>query len=394
MLQGAGVTWEYVKQGMPRMLFACGKNLLGLSPLLTLYAWRGCCSPQCSIICKRSSHLSHTTAKRIGHFSRILDVATASERYRFATEQIIHAERFGFDTAWLAQHHFHEFEGGLPSPLILLASIAAQTSRIRLGTGVICLPMENAVRVAEDAAVLDIISNGRLEIGIGTGGTLESYAAFGVDSAQRGPIMGRNTQVLRDAWAGNALQGNVQVYPRRPALAQRIWQATFAIDGGQRAGQSGDGLMLSRTQPRPAGEGDTPLSAIQQPIIDAYLAALPEGTAPRIMASRTLFVADSREEALHLADIGLRRKLRANDFNKTGLSPDTPLETIIKAHDVHIGTPDDVIASLGKDATLDAATDIVFQVHDIDPPHANVLRSIELLATRVAPALGWKPDYK
>ncbi len=328
--------------------------------------------------------------KRIGHFSRILDVASASERYRYITEQIVHAEALGFDTAWLAQHHFHEFEGGLPAPFVLLAYIAAQTRRIRLGTGVICLPMENPVRVAEDAAVLDIISNGRLEVGIGTGGTLESYTAFGADSAQRGPVMAHHTQVLRDAWSDLLLQGNVQVYPRRPELTQHLWQATFGVEGGARAGQAGDGLMLSRTQPRPQGQPDLPLSIIQQPIIDAYFAALPDGIAPRIMASRTLFVADTREEALRFAEIGLRKKLRANDFNKTGLAHDAPIASIIKAYDVHIGTPADVIASLKQDTVLDDATDIVFQVHDIDPPHAYVLRSLELVAKEVAPALGWK----
>lgn len=332
-----------------------------------------------------------TKQKRIGHFSRILDIASAADRYRFFTEQVVHAEKLGFDSAWVAQHHFHEFEGGLPSPFVLLAYAAAQTKHIRLGTGVLCLPMENPIRAAEDAAVLDIISNGRLEVGIGTGGTLESYAAFGVDSTQRGPVIAHHTQVLRDAWNDKVLDGNVQVYPRRPALNQHIWQATFAADGGERAGRAGDGLMLSRTQPRPNNQRDIPLSTIQQPIIDAYLAALPTGTAPRIMGSRTLFVADSREEALRLADIGLRNKLRRNDFNKSGISPDAPLEEIIQAHDVHIGTPQDVIASLSRDTVLEYATDVVFQVHDIDPPHEFILRSLELIATEVAPALGWKP---
>lgn len=331
-----------------------------------------------------------THKKRLGYFSRILDIASASERYSNVTAQIVHAEKLGFDTAWVAQHHFHEFEGGLPSPLVLLAYVAAQTSRIRLGTGVICLPMENPIRVAEDAAVLDILSNGRVEIGIGTGGTLESYQAFGVDSTQRGPIMGHHTQVLRDAWADKVLPGNVQVYPRQPSLADHIWQATFAADGGERAGVAGDGLMLSRTQPRPQGQPDLPLNVIQQPIVDAYLAALPKDKTPRIMASRTLFIADSREEALHYAEIGLRKKLQTNDFNRTGLPPDAPLDAIIKAYDVHLGTVDDVVASLSQDKVLDYATDVVFQVHDIDPPHSKVLHSMELIATEVAPQLGWK----
>src|SRR5215467_6534389 len=98
---------------------------------------------------------------RLGFFTRLLDEGPAIERYRLATAQIVQAERCGFDSAWIAQHHFHEAEGGLPAPFAFLGFVAAQTSRIRLGTGIVTLPLENAVRVAEDAAVLDLMSNGR-----------------------------------------------------------------------------------------------------------------------------------------------------------------------------------------------------------------------------------------
>ena len=77
------------------------------------------------------------TRKRLGFFTRLLDDATPKERYRLATEQIRHAERHGFDSAWIAQHHFHENEGGLPSPLLFLAHVAAHTETIRLGTAII-----------------------------------------------------------------------------------------------------------------------------------------------------------------------------------------------------------------------------------------------------------------
>ncbi len=93
---------------------------------------------------------------------------------------------FGFDSAWIAQHHFHEQEGGLPSPLVFLAHVAAQTDRIRLGTAIITLPMENPLRVAEDAAVLDLLTDGRLEVGFGSGGTPTSFLPFGLTSEQRG----------------------------------------------------------------------------------------------------------------------------------------------------------------------------------------------------------------
>src|SRR5919204_4864088 len=108
--------------------------------------------------------------KRLGFFTRLLDQVSPAERYRLATAQIVHAERAGFDSAWIAQHHFHEDEGGLPAPFVFLAQAAVRTSRIRLGTGIVTLPLELPIRVAEDAAVLDLMSGGRLEVGIGPGG--------------------------------------------------------------------------------------------------------------------------------------------------------------------------------------------------------------------------------
>jgi putative FMN-dependent luciferase-like monooxygenase len=331
------------------------------------------------------------TAKRLGFFTRLLDDAPAGERYRLAAEQIVHAERLGYHSAWVAQHHFDETEGGLPSPFPFLAFVAARTSRIRLGTGVVTLPMEAPLRVAEDAAVTDALSGGRLEVGFGSGGTPSAFAAFGTRFEDRGEVYGRNLRAVRAAWLGEPISGDRRIYPTVPDLRSRNWQATFSVAGGERAGRDGDGLLLSRTQPRPEGLEGARLHDLQLPIVEAYLAALPIGAAPRILASRSVFVADNRAEARRLADTGLRRiadRFRATGFRDLGHS----LDDLIRGLDVHIGTPDDVAASLAADATLAHATDVAVQVHSVDPPHPFILRSIELFATKVAPALGWASE--
>ncbi len=339
-----------------------------------------------------SQAASYSSHKRLGFFTRLLDDTSPQERYRLATEQIAYAEQLGFDSAWIAQHHFHRDEGGLPAPLVFLAYVAANTRHIRLGTGVITLAMENALRVAEDASVLDLLSGGRLEIGLGSGGTASSFIPFGLTLDTRGEAFANNLEILRDAWQGKALKGDGNtLYPPAPQLNRRLWQATFSPEGGARAGAAGDGLMLSRTQPRPQGQPDLRLDEIQNKIIDAYLEALPAGVEPRILGSRTAFVSDDGDEARRLAEKGLRRQ--AENFYFTGFAGqrtqgDT-LDHHIAAFDVHLGTAEQVIESLQRDTALARVTDLAFQVHSIDPPHPYILRSLELIAKKVAPALGW-----
>ncbi|KRB38432.1 putative FMN-dependent luciferase-like monooxygenase [Microbacterium sp. Root180] len=328
------------------------------------------------------------TAPTLAFFTRLLDDAPAAERYRLATDQVRHAERFGIQRAWVAQHHFRAAEGGLPSPFVFLAHAAAATSEIRLGTGVVTLPLEDPVRVAEDAVVADLLSGGRIDLGLGSGGTPSSFVPFGLDVADKAAAYDRKLGVLLDALAGREIGGGNTLYPDASSLADRLWQATFSVPGGARAGVHGHGLLLSRTQPRPADDLTAPLARLQDPIVDAYLDALPAGIAPRVTASRTVFVADDRADALRFAEVGLRRA--AEGFRRAGQTiPGDTLDELIASLDTHLGTPEQVAESLAADATLARATEVAFQVHSVDASHDFVLRSIELFAGEVAPALGW-----
>lgn len=328
------------------------------------------------------------TRPRLGLFTRLLENAPAADRYRFALEQISHAEQLGFASAWVAQHHFGETEGGLPSPFVLLAAAAQRTQRIALATGVVTLPLDDPLRAAEDASVLDALSEGRVQLGIAAGGTPSSFPAFGRDPAARRELFAEHLEVLRDALAGRGVRGtDSRIYPPAGDLGQRIWQATFSVGGGTRAGADGDGLLLSRTQPRPEGEHARPLHELQLPIIDAYLEALPEGTAPRILASRTALVVDPehRTLALERAEPGLRSLAALQPgFDAERAS----LQELIEVTDTHVGTVEEVAASLQADAALPRVTDVSFQVHSIDAGHELTLRSLELLAQEVAPRVG------
>ncbi|WP_030148738.1 putative FMN-dependent luciferase-like monooxygenase [Mycetocola saprophilus] len=326
----------------------------------------------------------------LAFFTRVLDDVTASERYRLAIEQIKWAESLGFDSAWVAQHHFHRDEGGLPSPLVLLAAAAAQTSRIRLGTGIITLGLENAVRTAEDAAVLDAISGERLELGFGSGGTPGSFPAFGLEFEDRHRAFDDNFQTLRSALRGERFGATDNLlYPAAPTLAERLWFATFTPPLAERAGREGLGLQLSRSQPRTAENPEATLADLQHPIIDAYEAALPAGARRRVSVARSVFVADDGEAARALAERRYREAPLARFV--LGDQVDTlERDDLLRKLDVHVGDVDTVVASLGADSVLDRATQLSFQVHSVDPEHPLILRSLELLIGEVAPRLGWR----
>ena len=143
-------------------------------------------------------------------------------RYRDTIAQIVEADRLGFDLAWLAEMHFVREFSVLPSPLVVAAAAAAQTTRIRLGTGVALIPLVQPIRAAEDAATLDIISGGRLEYGIGRGSIAEHFNGFGVAIGERAARFDEAIEVILQAWSDEPVNfhgrffdyDNVKVVPK------------------------------------------------------------------------------------------------------------------------------------------------------------------------------------
>ena len=104
--------------------------------------------------------------------------------YAETLEQIVWAESLGIDSVWLSEHHFCD-DGYTPSPLVVAAAIGARTSRLKLGTNLMLLPLHDPVRLAEDAASLAILTRGRLRLGVGLGYRELEYRAFGRSLRQR-----------------------------------------------------------------------------------------------------------------------------------------------------------------------------------------------------------------
>jgi alkanesulfonate monooxygenase SsuD/methylene tetrahydromethanopterin reductase-like flavin-dependent oxidoreductase (luciferase family) len=149
--------------------------------------------------------------------------------------------------------------------------------------------------------------------------------------------------------------------------------------------------MLSKTQPHTDGTGFSALADTQRALVDAYSAALPAGIRPRVFGSRNLVVVDDEETAHRLARRGIERSLPTARSLGLDVPADATEEELRALFDLHVGTPEQVIEELTSDHVLLNATDLVFQAHPIDPPHEVLLRSLELIAAEVAPALGWTP---
>ena len=354
-------------------------------------------NPTSAVTPSLGSDLPRHAGLRLGFLTRLEVGADAADSYRFALEVFEAAEELGYDVGWIAQHHFLNGDGRLPSVFPFLAAAAQRTSRIQLGTGVVTLPLEDPIRVAEDAAFVDTLSGGRLQLGLGTGGDPLTFSAFGLDVEARRERYAEGLRALCDALAGRPINGTEAVlYPAAPTVTERIWEATFSVEGGARIGQNGSGLLLART----AAHVRDPADVVQEPIAQAYLQnLLPLSSQerglggevfPRVGMSRTVYAAADRATAMAHLDGGISawvNTLISRGAFPTGLSRE---EAYARIH-IHYGHPEEVVASIRADRLTPLSTDLICQVQPGDPTPAQILKSLELVAREVAPALGWRP---
>src|ERR1700746_688554 len=124
----------------------------------------------------------------------------AAARYQETIEQIVYAEALGFDAAWLAELHFNPLFSVMPAPLLLAAALAQRTTRIRLGTAVLLLPLQHPLRTAEEAAVVDLLSQGRLELGVGRGMITIHFQGFNVPREESRARFEEALTLIKQAW--------------------------------------------------------------------------------------------------------------------------------------------------------------------------------------------------
>ena len=179
---------------------------------------------------------------------------TFAQEYRDVVELSRLAETLGFDSIWVSEHHGSS-DGYLPSLLPMLAGLATATERVRLGTGVMLTPFHHPLRLAEDAAVVDQLSGGRLILGLGLGWRDEEFRMFGIPAKERVRRTNETVDILRKAWTGDrfshdgrAFQFDDVLVTPRPAQdpGPPIYLGGMVEASITRAGKLGDGYIRSR----------------------------------------------------------------------------------------------------------------------------------------------------
>jgi alkanesulfonate monooxygenase SsuD/methylene tetrahydromethanopterin reductase-like flavin-dependent oxidoreductase (luciferase family) len=318
---------------------------------------------------------------QFGFLNRVYAPGFDASVFESALRLISAAEALGLDSAWVAQHHIASESGRLPSPLVLLAAAAQRTRKIQLGTGVVVLPFESAVRLAEDASVVDALSAGRLQLGLGAGFDRPTYAAFGQKFDERHAPYDDNLRRLQDLLAGAPLVDSAPealLQPPAPALRGRLWEA------GGRA----DAIVARRNGFLIAPRG--PEVESEQSLIHRYhaqwrVAGYPD--APRIALVRAVFPGQDRKqiEAEIGPDIKTHLQRRKGEFDVADLP------AALRRLGVLWGSPQQIVDEIGELSVLSGVSHFIAQVQTRTTSHEAAVSRLQLFAEKIVPALGGAP---
>jgi alkanesulfonate monooxygenase SsuD/methylene tetrahydromethanopterin reductase-like flavin-dependent oxidoreductase (luciferase family) len=306
------------------------------------------------------------------------------------------AEQLGFDTGWVYQRHFDNY---LASPLVFHAAVAQHTERIGLGTAIIGIRYEDPVLLAEAAGTADLLTGGRLQLGLGTG--QGGYDAIfgqepndGRDQSQTRlatflrAIRGEVLDTIDDSDAPIALGTRLTARPLSATLPERVWFGAGSVSSSERVGRQGLRLLTSTIL---TGEVDD-YNAEQLRSIEAYREVHAGPFTPQVSVSRSFLPATTPELArLYAAYDEERRTLGPGAARPVGaLTPASSGAGRFSVSPVIHGDPSHVVDTLLADVAVNQADNLIAFL----PPSFGLAENIKLLediAVTVAGQIGWEP---
>ncbi|MHB1808545.1 MAG: LLM class flavin-dependent oxidoreductase [Solirubrobacteraceae bacterium] len=313
-----------------------------------------------------------------------------AQLYARTLERIEAAERDGIDSVWVSEHHLFA-DGYLPQPLTLAAAIAARTRRMRIGTAVLLAPLRPALQLAEEAAVVDLISDGRLELGLGAGYRVPEFDAYGVPVEARFPLLERRAGEVLELFAGGTCT------PPPVQQPPPLWLGVMGPRGARIAGRLGAGLLwLSQSLLAPyrhalAEAGHDARRARMGGLVNVLLADDPEAAwrqiAPHVAYQRESYESGAAEGRRDDDGPAVRAFPASTAATDELLAQGPRLPERRLSSRLQVLTAQEALEVLEPHLAPLPVTDVFFWIGVAGMADALVDRHLELLARELAPAL-------
>jgi len=310
--------------------------------------------------------------------------------YREALEEVTRAEELGFDSVWMEEHHSvtnHYW----PSPLTVLAGFATRTSRMTLGTDIVVAAFHHPVRLAEDVAMLDVMSGGRFVLGIAIGYKPDEFALYGVDLEKRGARFEEQLAIMQGLWTQEqiefkgtyyTLQGRLEPQPVQQPHPP-VWIGGWGDITLRRAATLADNWI-----PGPTADLKRLLAGRKQ--FGERRTAAGRPAPAEWPLTRDVIIAESDKRARELAEehimVAYRREYAGgwrHPFIDSSIATD--LDRLMEDRFI-IGGPEQCIAKIRRFVEQYGMTHLICRMFFPGMPHAHIMRGIELIAREVMPA--------
>ena len=340
------------------------------------------------------------------HSVQLPNPSGQEDYYRDALEQVLHAERLGYNSVWFTEHHFTR-HGIVSATLSVLAYLAGVTDTIRLGTAVTVLPFHNPVQLAEQTSTVDLLSNGRLDLGVGRGYQWGEFHRMGIPMDEASRRFEETMEVLTKAWTSQEPFDHTGEFWRfndltvHPKPVQQphppVYVAASGTESVARVVRNDWNLLIGQ------GESLGQVARQVEYYQDALAEAESEFTPQRVVVARAMYAAPTSEQARREAEIpfmwfkqtgqevsappGHRVELLPEEYAayRSRYSPDARFDYPAMCDSVMLfGSPEHIAERIGllKDAGVE---NLIFFVNFGGIEHQKVLDSLELFAAEVMP---------